>query len=152
MGIQIEALEVEDLPSVNFIQGLGEATAFTASIVPQSLRGFVDAFSSAFSGRQSEDVAGPVRMVGLTREAAQAGFWQVILLAALINFSLAIFNLLPIPGLDGGRMLLASIVALRGKPFEPGREEFIHFLGFMAILAFILLVTVSEVSGLFRAG
>ena len=151
-GIQMTPLEVSNLPPLNFFQAIGEATRFSVSIVPESLAGFVRGFGSALTGQQSDDVAGPVRMVGFTRDAAQAGVLPVLLLAALINFSLAIFNLLPIPGLDGGRMLLATIVALRGKPFEPGREEFIHFIGFMAILAFIVLITFNEVSGLFTRG
>lgn len=151
-GIQVGPVEVAELPSVNFVQALGEATAFSARIVPQSLTGFVRGFGAVFSGRDSEDVAGPVKLVGVTREATQAGLIPVLLLAALINFSLAIFNLLPIPGLDGGRMLLATIVSLRGRPFKPGQEEFIHFLGFMAILAFMVLITFNEVSGLFTRG
>lgn len=151
-GIQVGPLEVESLPPVNYIQALGEATSFSLRIVPQSLAGFARGFGAVFTGRPSEDVAGPVKLVGITRDAAQAGFLPVLLLAALINFSLAIFNLLPIPGLDGGRMLLAAIVSLRGRPFKPGQEEFIHFLGFMAILAFIVLITFNEVSGLFTRG
>jgi len=152
LGIQVAPLEVEDLPSVNYAQALGESAAFSARIVPESLSSFARGIGATFTGRQAEDIAGPVRLVGLTRDAAQAGLIPVLLLAALINFSLAIFNLLPIPGLDGGRMLLATIVAARGKPFEPGREEFIHFLGFVAILAFIVLITFNEVSGLFTRG
>ena len=151
-GIQVGPLEVAELPSVNFVQALGEATAFTVRIVPQSLTGFVQGFGAVFAGRQTENVAGPVKLVGITRDATQAGVWPVLLLAALINFSLAIFNLLPIPGLDGGRMLLAAIVAARGRPFKPGQEEFVHFLGFMAILAFMVLITFNEVSGLFTRG
>jgi regulator of sigma E protease len=69
-------------------------------------------------------------------------------LAGVINFSLAVFNLLPIPGLDGGRMLLATVIAVRRRPFKPGQEEFIHFMGFVAIFAFIILVTFGEVGDL----
>jgi regulator of sigma E protease len=95
-------------------------------------------------------VAGIVGIVGAVNQARQIGIIPVIALAAFINFSLALFNLLPIPGLDGGRILLSSIVALRGKPFRPGQEEFINFLGFMSVLALMLLITFNEVTNLFR--
>ena len=72
-----------------------------------------------------------------------------VFLAALINLSLAVFNLLPIPGLDGGRILLAVIVGLRGRPFKPGQEETIHFMGMMAVLLLIVLITVGDVGRLF---
>ena len=152
LGIQVGALEVSELPTLNFAQAVGEATRFSLSIVPESVGAIVGSFGTTFTGQQSEDVAGPVRLVGVVNEATQAGWVFVLWVAALINFSLAIFNLLPIPGLDGGRMLLAGIVALRGKPFKPGQEEFIHFLGFMAIIAFIVLITFNEVSDLFVRG
>jgi regulator of sigma E protease len=110
--------------------------------------GFVRGFGSAIAGRPNEDVAGPVGMVTMVGQAAQVGVAPVLLLAALINFSLAVFNLLPIPGLDGGRMLLATIVAIRGRPFKPGQEEAFHFVGIAAVLALIVLITVQELGGL----
>jgi len=110
--------------------------------------GFARGFGAALSGRPNEDVAGPVGMVTLVGQAAQVGLAPVLLLAALINFSLAVFNLLPIPGLDGGRMLLATVVAVRGRPFRPGQEETLNFIGIAAVLFLIVLITVQELGGL----
>ena len=148
-GIQIEGI-VETPPTINFVQATAEAASFSLRIVPEAVRGFVRGFGSVFTGQQSEDIAGPVGIVNAVNEARQIGIIPVLALAALINLSLAIFNLLPIPGLDGGRMLLTTITALRGKPFRPGQEEMIHFLGVMAVLAFMVLITFNELSGLFR--
>jgi regulator of sigma E protease len=150
LGIQIAPLTIETPPSINFFQAMGEATAFYVRVVPESLRGFVRGIGQAATGQQSSDVAGIVGIVGAVNQARQIGVIPVIALAAFINFSLALFNLLPIPGLDGGRILLSSIVALRGKPFRPGQEEFINFLGFMSVLALMLLITFNEVTNLFR--
>lgn len=149
LGISIGMVPTELPPSPSFLQATGEATTFFLRFVPEAVRSFVRGFGATFTGRPTQDVAGPVQLVNITSQAARAGLIPVLLLAALINFSLAVFNLLPIPGLDGGRMLLATVVALRRKPFRPGQEEFIHFLGFMALLAFIVLITFNEVSGLF---
>ena len=118
-------------------------------MIPDMVKGFVSGFASAVRGTDNQDVAGPVGMVTMVNQATQVGLAPVVLLAAVINFSLAVFNLLPIPGLDGGRMLLATVVALRGKPFRPGQEEQLHFFGVMAVLALIVLITFRELGALF---
>ncbi len=149
LGIQIAPLEVSLPANVNFIAALGESAAFSIRIIPEAVTGFVRGIGSAFTGQQSEDLAGPVGIVTAVNQATQVGVIPVLALAALINISLAIFNLLPIPGLDGGRMLLSTITAIRGKPFKPGQEEFVHFIGIMMVLAFMVLITFREISGLF---
>jgi len=129
-------------------QALAESAWFGVRAVPEMVRGFIQGFAAALTGGKNNDVAGPVGIVGMVNQATHVGFASVLFLAALINFSLAVFNVLPIPGLDGGRMLLASVVAVRGRPFKPGQEEQLHFIGIMAVLALIVLVTVHEISGL----
>jgi regulator of sigma E protease len=147
-GIQIEPLVVKEPPRLNFVSALAEAGAFSVRIIPEAIKGFGQGFAAVVTGQKNENLAGPIGIVREVNRAAQVGLIPVLALAAIINFSLAIFNLLPIPGLDGGRMLLATIVALRGKPFKPGQEEFIHFIGIMAVLAFMVLVTFNELGGL----
>lgn len=145
LGVQIAPI----LPAVTFPQALSEAAMFGVRIVPDMVRGFVQGFGAAITGRENDDVAGPIGMVSLVNQATRIGLAPVILLAAVINFSLAVFNLLPIPGLDGGRMLLTTVIALRGKPFRPGQEEQLHFIGIMAVLALIVLITFRELGALF---
>lgn len=145
LGIQIAPI-VDRVP---FLQALPQAAAFGVRVIPDMVKGFVSGFASAVRGTDNQDVAGPVGMVTMVNQATQVGLAPVVLLAAVINFSLAVFNLLPIPGLDGGRMLLATVVALRGKPFRPGQEEQLHFFGVMAVLALIVLITFRELGALF---
>jgi regulator of sigma E protease len=145
LGVQLAPVEVEGLA---FGTALAESVAFGVRMFPEMVGAFVRGFGAALTGRANQDVAGPVGMVSMVGQAAQVGVAPVLLLAALINFSLAVFNLLPIPGLDGGRMLLATVVAARGRPFRPGQEEAFHFVGIMAVLALIVLITVQEIGGL----
>jgi regulator of sigma E protease len=149
LGVQLGPADVEGVAPWT---ALGESAAFAVRAVPQMVIGFVRGFGSVLSGRPSEDVAGPVGMVGLVSDATQVGVAPVLVLAAIINFSLAVFNLLPVPGLDGGRLLLATVVAIRGRPFEPGQEELFHFLGILAVLALIVLITLQELQGVVTPG
>lgn len=145
LGIQISAL----VEPVSFGEALPQAAVFGIRVIPEMVRGFVSGFAAAISGAENTAVAGPVGMVTMVNQATSVGLAPVVLLAAVINFSLAVFNLLPIPGLDGGRMLLATIVAVRGRPFRPGQEEQFHFFGVMAVLALIVLITFRELGALF---
>lgn len=149
LGVQLGPAEVD---AVGAWTAFGESAAFAVRAVPEMVGGFVRGFGSALSGRPSEDVAGPVGMIGLVSDATSIGLAPVLVLAALINFSLAVFNLLPIPGLDGGRMLLSTVVAVRGRPFKPGQEEAFHFVGILAVLALIVLITLQELQGVVAAG
>lgn len=145
LGIEIGTL----VEPVSFAEALPLAAMFGIKIVPEMVSGFVSGIGSAVTGAANQEVAGPVGMVTMVAQATRIGVAPVLLLAAVINFSLAVFNLLPIPGLDGGRMLLATIVAVRGKPFKPGQEEQIHFIGVMLVMALIVLITFREVGALF---
>ncbi len=147
LGIEIGAI----LPPVSFLTALGESAAFGIRVVPEMVKGFVSGFGAAVTGAPNAEVAGPVGMVTLVSQATQVGVASVLLLAAVINFSLGVFNLLPIPGLDGGRMLLATVVAIRGKPFKPGQEEKFHFAGVMLVMGLIVLITFRELSALFTS-
>ena len=149
LGVQLAPLEVA---TVSLPVAFWESATFAVTAIPEMVVGFARGFASAATGQMSEEVAGPVGIVGLVNDATQVGIAPVLVLAALINFSLAVFNLLPIPGLDGGRLLVAGVVALRGRPFRPGQEEAFHLVGIVAVLALIVLITLQEVQTLLSTG
>ncbi len=62
-----------------------------------------------------------------------------------VRLALATTNLLPIPGLDGGRILFVVIELIRGKPMEPEREGMIHFIGVMLLLGIIFLTLINDI-------
>jgi len=71
--------------------------------------------------------------------------YPIVFFAALISVALAVTNLLPIPGLDGGRILFVIIELIRGKPMEPEREGLIHFIGIMLLLGIIAITLVNDI-------
>lgn len=152
VGLEPERVVFPDMPPISFVEAIPRATGFLLRLIPETISGIVRGIGQTLGGQRSEEIVGPVGMVNLVGEAARGGLIPVLFFAGIINFSLAIFNLLPIPGLDGGRMLLSTIIALRGKPFKPGQEEFVHFLGIVAIMALVVIITFGELRELLGFG
>lgn len=98
----------------------------------------------------SADLAGPVGITRMIGDAAEGGLVYLANFTALLSINLGILNLLPIPALDGSRIVFAVIEGIRRKPVEPERENFIHFLGFVFLMVLILLVTYNDIVRLVR--
>lgn len=115
-------------------------------------------FAYIFSGNASiSDFSGPVGIVSEIGNAAESGmvhgFLQSLLnvlsLAALISINLGVVNLLPLPALDGGRIVFVIIEAFRGKALNREKEGIFHFIGFVALILFMLFITFFDIRRLF---
>jgi regulator of sigma E protease len=126
------------------LQALSDSTTTLLGAIPMYVSKIFEGIFNTFAFKPS-DVSGPVGTVKVVGTFLDQGFYALLYLAGMINFGLGIFNLLPIPGLDGGRILLNSISAIRRRPFAPGQEEFINFIGFAFVLVFMALVTLKDV-------
>ncbi|QUH26320.1 RIP metalloprotease RseP [Serpentinicella alkaliphila] len=113
--------------------------------------GIFDFFRGLISSRQEvlEDVVGPVGIINLVGQASRAGMIYVMHLAALISINLAVMNLLPIPALDGSRILFLIIEALRGKPIDPDKEGFVHIVGFALLMLLMIMITYKDITSIF---
>ncbi len=99
----------------------------------------------------SQSVAGPVGILGVIfPEAQAAGLGSLVFLTAIISLSLAVMNILPIPALDGGRWWTMTYYRLRRKKLTKEREERVQTIGFMVLMALVILVTWADVGKLFR--
>ena len=99
----------------------------------------------------SGSVAGPIGILGtIFPSAEQAGLTQLVWLSAVISLTLAVMNVLPIPALDGGRWFTMMIFRVLKKPLTKEREEKIQGTGFMILMVLVILVTIADVSKLFR--
>lgn len=149
------------------IVGVGLTTQFTwvtlkgtAVIAWDALKGLVQSLSFDKDTRKhgaaeistvSQSVAGPVGILGVIfPEAQAAGLGSLVFLTAIISLSLAVMNILPIPALDGGRWWTMTYYRLRRKELTKEREEKIQTVGFMVLMALVLLVTWADVGKFFR--
>lgn len=105
-----------------------------------------DFFERLFRGKvSSKEVAGPVGIIKTVGDAASYGLWPVLFFTALISVNLGFFNLLPIPALDGGRVIFLIIEAIRGKKMNPDKEGFVHFIGFVFLILLMVFVTYKDI-------
>lgn len=94
-------------------------------------------------------VSGPVGVVKEIGNAAKTGVSNLIFLLAYFNINLGVFNLLPIPALDGGRAIFILIEMIFGKKISEEKEGYIHMVGLILLLALIAIVTIKDVIKLF---
>ncbi|WP_026476040.1 RIP metalloprotease RseP [Alkaliphilus transvaalensis] len=98
----------------------------------------------------TDEVAGPVGIIHLVGEATRAGWLNVLFLAGLININLGLMNLLPIPALDGSRLLFLIAEVFRGKPVDPDKEGMIHMVGFTVLIGLMIFVTYQDIVRIFN--
>ncbi|HHX73297.1 MAG TPA: RIP metalloprotease RseP [Firmicutes bacterium] len=92
------------------------------------------------TGRVAPDLVGPVGIIQIVGEVAKTGIMNLIQLAAIISLNLGFLNLLPIPALDGSRLLFLLIEGVRGKPIDPQKESFVHFIGFTILILLMIVI------------
>ncbi|MCK0470787.1 RIP metalloprotease RseP [Halalkalibacter sp. APA_J-10(15)] len=103
-----------------------------------------------FTGEFKLDyVSGPVGIYNYTGEAAALGIFVLMQWAAALSVNLGIINLLPLPAMDGGRLTFIGLEALRGKPIDPQKEGFVHFIGFVLLMLLVIVVTWNDITTLF---
>lgn len=109
-----------------------------------ALRGLI------FHGEGVQDVTGPVGTVYVIQEVTQEGGIDVYLrLIALISVNLGVMNLLPIPGLDGSRLLFMLVEAVRRRPISREIEGRIHFAGFCLLMLLMVVLTYKDIMQIF---
>ncbi|MEI8104101.1 MAG: RIP metalloprotease RseP [Candidatus Moraniibacteriota bacterium] len=92
-------------------------------------------------GGSLSDVSGPVGIAQYTRQASDLGITYLLFFAAILSINLGIINALPIPAIDGGRILFILIEVVRGKPVSQRVEGWFHQIGFALLLLLMLVVT-----------
>lgn len=96
-----------------------------------------------------EAVSGPVGVTKVLGEAAATGFADLAYMAVVLSMNLGVMNLLPIPALDGGRILFLLIELIRGKRIDANAEAMIHFIGIVILLGIMVLVAFKDIATFF---
>ncbi|MBA4536224.1 RIP metalloprotease RseP [Bacillus aquiflavi] len=102
------------------------------------------------TGQFSIDMlSGPVGIYVSTDTVAKSGVFYLMKWAAILSINLGIMNLLPIPALDGGRLLFFAVEAVRGKPIDRHKEGMVHFIGLALLMLLMLIVTWNDIQRFF---
>jgi regulator of sigma E protease len=127
--------------------GLFQAVGHATTAVIQLFKAFVEIPAAVIQQQIPARYLRPVSIVGISQIGGQAidesfdqqAAWPALQLAAFISIALGITNLLPLPALDGGRILFVLIEALRGRRIDPQRETLVHVVGFALLLTAMVL-------------
>lgn len=87
-----------------------------------------------------DSIGGPISTIDITSQVVKSGFANILFLISLISVNLAVFNLLPLPALDGSRMIFVIVEWIRGKPINRKIEGIIHLVGIITLFVFVIVV------------
>jgi len=138
-----EIIQERHNPAESFLLSLNktwELTALTYKALWRIIRGKLSV---------RESMAGPLGIFLITSKAADLGIIAVLHLIAVLSVSLAIFNLLPLPLLDGGHVVLLAVEKIRGKLLSLKAERIITQVGFSIIISLAVLVTYNDILRIF---
>ena len=134
------------------IKGSGEIFFSMGHIVELSLSQLVTGKTA------SEDISGPIGVVTAINETTQESedardtVFNLVYMTALITINIGIFNLLPIPGLDGGRLIFCFIELFRRKPVKPEHEGYVHLAGMLLLFGIMIFATYNDIVRLISGG
>lgn len=139
-------------------EGLGEILKYGTYEMIFNIKNTVKSIGMMFRGQVGmDDMAGPVQMVSIIDDTVdqslqygiRAMLFSVANLCVLLSANLGVMNLLPIPALDGGRLIFLVIEAVRGKPLDKNKEGFVHALGMAFLMTLMIVILFNDVSKLF---
>lgn len=119
-------------------------TVSTARLVWLSLMDLV-------TGRASiNDLSGPIGVAGVIGEASSMGILSFLMMVSFITINIGVFNILPIPALDGGRFVFLIVEKIIKKPINPKIENYIHSIGFILLILLMIFVTFNDIFKIFK--
>ena len=124
-------------PLIALVKGT-QRTFFITKLILSALGGMI-------MGKVPAQFVGPVGIAGIIGQSVKMGLTSLFSLAALLSINLGLFNLFPIPALDGGRLLFLAVEGVRGKAPDLEKEELVHYIGFIILITLILLITYQDI-------
>lgn len=143
---------IGNVGEVSFVwyKAIWEAIKSTFLLLFFIVSAFVKLFWGIFAGGSDlGQISGPVGIYSLTEQAARMGFVYVLQFTVILSLHLAIINILPLPALDGGRILFLIIEKIKKSPVSRQLEQKIHTAGFLILILIMVLITFKDVAKLF---
>jgi regulator of sigma E protease len=146
VGIQLDDVGILQLP-VHL--ALAQGALATKNLTISTAQGLSQFFGKLFTGRGDfSQVSGPIGIAQVGSQAVESGFAAAAVIAALISINLALINLIPVPGLDGGRLLFIIVEAIIRRPISQKLSIGLTLAGFALIILLMVLVTYSDIAKL----
>jgi regulator of sigma E protease len=144
------ALAYVEIKSATVPEAITGATSATYNGLIAITVGLTSLIIDAVSGTADfSEVAGPVGIVGMVGDAATIGLTALLTFTAMISLNLAVINMLPIPALDGGRLLFVGIEAIIRRPINPIWMGRVNLVGFALLMILMIVVTWNDIAKLF---
>ncbi len=137
--------EQYDRVDVGVLRAAGEAIWYPV----QQTRDYFAGIYQVIKGKEKAEVKGPVGMTTFIKKAIDAGWITALQLLMLLNVLLAIMNLFPLPGLDGGRLAFLGYELVTRRRANPKVETTVHMVGILILMVILVMVTVKECRALF---
>jgi regulator of sigma E protease len=128
-----------------FVDAVKEAVIIPVALSGVLLKNIWDLITRKIEG----GLTGPLGIAKEMAGAAKQGLLKFMEILILISVALGVFNLLPLPGLDGGRIFFVGINALRRRDMNPAVETKIHMVGIMVLMLLLVVVTFNDIKGIF---
>ena len=126
-------------PIESFVLGIKETYNFTVLIL--------DSIGKMITGSISaENIGGPIQIAVLSGTAAKAGLVSFISMIALLSINLGLVNLLPVPILDGGQLVLIAAEKIKGSPLSPGFVEFAYRIGLLLVIGLMVFAVFNDIT------
>ena len=147
IGVGLDLIGTVKLP---FFRALWESAKTTGVLLVEITKGLGKFFYKVFIFQADfSEVAGPIGIAGLVGAAASLGFANLLGCTAFMSLNLAVINLLPIPALDGGRLLFVAVESIRRRSLNPKIVNYLNGLGFALLLILMLVITYKDIIKLF---
>jgi len=141
IGITFE-ISVE---KINVFSAFSKGIVTTGSIIKLIFTNIIE----MITGKVPLEIAGPLGIAQMTGEAARLGFLNLLYFTAILSIFIGLFNLLPIPILDGGQIIILIIEKLKGKPLEAEKLNFMYLIGISFMIIIFLIATYKDIVRLF---
>jgi regulator of sigma E protease len=147
VGISMERIGQLQL---GFFEAIWRGLTMTGTMIKEIAIGLYGLLSDVFTGKGSLDsVAGPVGIVGLVDSASNFGLTYLLGFTAFISINLAVLNILPIPALDGGRLVVVLIEGVTRRRIKPSIVNTVNATGLILLLLLMLIITINDIFKLF---